>query len=95
MRMSHTQFMRLPVVTVSGAKLGTVRRIILDIDTFSISQCEVKSALHPRRSHLISHDAIVAVSEKQITVSDSVVKGGVEESVLPVRGTSPISASSV
>jgi sporulation protein YlmC with PRC-barrel domain len=74
MHIRHSSLLRLPVRTVSGTALGTVREFFVDADTLFVAHLVVRHVLHPRRTHSIARDQIVSVTDVEVVVADAVVR---------------------
>ncbi len=63
----------MPVVSEGGKHLGKVKDIILQTDSFSISQLEVARAFS-RSCFLIATSQVVVIRQDMVVVKDGVVE---------------------
>lgn len=98
--LTATQIKKLPVMTVGGKKLGRVVEVLIDPESQSIMQYQVK----PRRllsldlPLLIHRSQVVSVTTERLLVEDSVVKAMEERRVQSLSvpsGVAPIAAASL
>lgn len=86
------QIKKLPVITVSGKKLGRVNEIFVDPDSQSIIQYQVT----PRRllsldlPLLIHRSQVISLTPERLLVEDNVVKVS-----QPIHVSAPLSPSTV
>jgi len=72
MRLTLKQLRALHVETVSGASLGHVHELTLEIDGQLVLQYLVKSSLFGNKEYLIGRDQVVRFEEKKMIVDDAV-----------------------
>ena len=71
MRITFKQLKKLVVETLSGAAIGHVNDIIMDVDGQHVIQYQVKHSLFGGKEYLISRDQIVRFEEHKMVVYDT------------------------
>lgn len=64
-----------PVLTLSGTKLGSLKDVVIDIDSGRVLQYCVKHGLIGGQDLLVGSDAIIEIRADAIVVKDAVVPG--------------------
>lgn len=72
MRVSHTQLVKLSVVTQSGVELGRIDDIVYDIDQHQVLQYVVRSGMLKQHEYRIHRAQVVSVTAQVMTVEDTV-----------------------
>ncbi|MEK7189049.1 MAG: PRC-barrel domain-containing protein [Patescibacteria group bacterium] len=76
----------LPVETQSGVRLGKVESVVVEIETQSVYQYQVKpggiSHLFGKASLLVHRDQVLAITKEKMTVEDSVAAAAQERETL-------------
>ncbi len=69
----HT-LLHLPVYTQSGARLGKVRDVKLNIESHSVQQYVVRAGLLNKNEYLIGPAQVISISEEKMIVDDTITK---------------------
>jgi uncharacterized protein YrrD len=71
MRITLKQLKNLSVETASGAELGKIHDLVIDIDGQMIVQYEIHSSRLGGKVYLVNREQVVSISETKMVVSDS------------------------
>lgn len=83
MRESLKQLKKKVVETVSGTELGTIKDVVIDIDTHGIVQYDVSSRFG-RHEYTVHRNQIVRIEEEKIVVYDTVMPLTDEQETPPI-----------
>ncbi|OGH61965.1 MAG: hypothetical protein A2848_03640 [Candidatus Magasanikbacteria bacterium RIFCSPHIGHO2_01_FULL_50_8] len=61
------------VITQAGSKLGSLKDVVIDVDSGRVLQYCVKQGLLPGQELLIGADAVIEISDDAIVVKDAIV----------------------
>lgn len=87
--MTHRQIASCTVITASGTTLGKVTDMVYDVDAYTVVQFVVTTGLLKTHEYRIHPHQILSITEKEITVEDTVVPlRGSEDTAIPT-GASP------
>jgi sporulation protein YlmC with PRC-barrel domain len=89
MRLSLKQLKTLHVETTSGQTLGKIHDLILDIDSQSILQYEVRASMIGGKEYLISRDSIIRFEETKMVVDDNIKPISSKEEKTKLTGMTP------
>lgn len=79
MRINLNQLKKYIVETESGARLGKIFDVVLDIDAHAVAQYAVRHFFFSLKEYLISPNQIVRFEENKMIVQDTVAKVGAEK----------------
>lgn len=86
MRESYKQLKKKMVVTVSGDELGTVKDVIIDIDTHTVVQYLVRSRFN-RQEYTVNKHQVVRIEPETMVVYDTVMPLTKEQITPPIPQT--------
>lgn len=73
MLISFSYLKPLPVYTESDTYLGKVLDLVIDVDTHTVWQYEVKGGGIRGKTHLIRAEAVVSITKEKMVVKDASV----------------------
>lgn len=85
MIINHHTLLRLPVFTASGAKLGYIIDIEIDLENHGIRKYAVGHKLFTKNIYLVSPLQIKHIDAKKIIVEDGVLKISATEKNSPAK----------